>query len=440
MQELQPPRTGVESRIEGWKDIARYLGRSVRTVQEWQSEGLPVYRFKKRVWAVESELAQWRESHESELQHQDSSLVQDAPLAVRPRASLHQRWIAAGGVALALLVAAWAAVHSFNRLPNPVRYGVEGMLLRTFDSRGHVVWESALPSLPAPGHASDDQVALLSDLDGDGRNELLFAFFPRDAPENGSILFCFRSNGSVAWKRGLGRSLTTRIGQQLGANYNTVALAALSKPRDDGGRVVVVSNHVWSWPSQVAVLTAEGELVSEYWHPGWLMALTLADQDRDGIEEVALGGVNNSCGQTAEGDYGAALVILDSRHITGFGSGCSSHWGLPGVPAAPEMAVLQFPEPTHPDVASAYYWVYRLRSVGGQLEIDVQNNQGPSTGNVIYRFNQTLGIVAITPDSFVTAHLLRGRWSPEAMVAVRQKLGRIKVLRSSFARSDSRVH
>ena len=35
----------TEDRLESWKAIARYLGRSVRTVRRWeQQEGLPVHR------------------------------------------------------------------------------------------------------------------------------------------------------------------------------------------------------------------------------------------------------------------------------------------------------------------------------------------------------------------------------------------------------------
>jgi hypothetical protein len=434
--ELSQPET--ERRIEGWKDIADYFGRGVRTVQDWQSEGLPIYRFKKRVWAFESELAEWRRLREGEPAVETAVPIQIAPPTWRSAASLRTRWIAGGGVVLAAVVAAWVAVSYFHRPGSPVRWTVAGALLRTFDARNRLVWEFPLPSAPLPalGSAWDDHAALFSDLDGDGKNELLFVYFPKTDLQNGSTLYCFRADGSVAWKQGMGRRLTTSIGQELGANYNIFGLAALARPRSDGGRIVVVSNHVWSWPSQVAVLTAQGKLVSEYWHPGWLMALTLADLNRDGVEEVILGGVNNSCGQTGEGDYGAALVILDSRSVAGFGTACSSYWGLPGLPSAPELAVMQFPEATSHNLASAYYWVYRVRVVGGQLEIDVQNNEAPSSGNVIYRFSETLGVVAITPDSIVSAKLLKGP-GPDSMAAVRQKLGDVKVLRNVFAQPHS---
>ena len=59
--------TAHEARLESWKAIARYLGRTVRTVQRWEKdEGLPVYRHHHRkrgsVYAITHELDEWRNS------------------------------------------------------------------------------------------------------------------------------------------------------------------------------------------------------------------------------------------------------------------------------------------------------------------------------------------------------------------------------------------
>jgi TolB-like protein len=58
----------VTDRLDSWKEIARYLNRSVRTVRRWEcQEGLPVHRHAHRalasVYALKSEVAAWRESH-----------------------------------------------------------------------------------------------------------------------------------------------------------------------------------------------------------------------------------------------------------------------------------------------------------------------------------------------------------------------------------------
>src|SRR6185312_11023879 len=65
-----PPVPGVEgwrSRLDSWKQIASYLGRSEKTVRRWEeTEGLPVHRLnhekRSSVYAYTSELEEWRET------------------------------------------------------------------------------------------------------------------------------------------------------------------------------------------------------------------------------------------------------------------------------------------------------------------------------------------------------------------------------------------
>ncbi|MGJ5815585.1 hypothetical protein [Paludibaculum fermentans] len=61
----------TQERMEGWKEMAAHLGRSVRTIQRWEREsGLPVRRLlvggKPQVFAYRQELDGWRLSRESE--------------------------------------------------------------------------------------------------------------------------------------------------------------------------------------------------------------------------------------------------------------------------------------------------------------------------------------------------------------------------------------
>ncbi len=61
-------RDGAENRLESWKEIASYLGRSVRTARRWESEGLPVRRqmhaSQGTVYAYAHEIEEWRSSRE----------------------------------------------------------------------------------------------------------------------------------------------------------------------------------------------------------------------------------------------------------------------------------------------------------------------------------------------------------------------------------------
>src|SRR3954463_13373302 len=66
------------SRLDSWKEIASYLGRSEKTVRRWEkAEELPIQRLrhKKRgsVYAYTSELDAWREARKLEVESEGST-------------------------------------------------------------------------------------------------------------------------------------------------------------------------------------------------------------------------------------------------------------------------------------------------------------------------------------------------------------------------------
>jgi hypothetical protein len=71
---------GFPGCLDGWKDIASYLGRDVRTVQRWEkSLGLPVQRVQDSksgsVHAFRSEIDAWRRERGRKISHERSSVV-----------------------------------------------------------------------------------------------------------------------------------------------------------------------------------------------------------------------------------------------------------------------------------------------------------------------------------------------------------------------------
>src|SRR5712692_1468214 len=55
-------RPSGRRRLDSWKEIASHLGKdlSVRTVQRWEADGLPVYREGVKVFAYADELDRWQ--------------------------------------------------------------------------------------------------------------------------------------------------------------------------------------------------------------------------------------------------------------------------------------------------------------------------------------------------------------------------------------------
>lgn len=94
-----PGKPEASPRLESWKEIASYLGRSVRTVQRWEARAdLPVYRLHERlgsVYAHSHELDAWWSEHGARLEHDDK----------HPAATVrgHRPWAAATLGAMAMV-------------------------------------------------------------------------------------------------------------------------------------------------------------------------------------------------------------------------------------------------------------------------------------------------------------------------------------------------
>ena len=86
----RPKDTVPESRLlSGWKEIAAYFGRDVRTVQRWEAkEGLPVHRHQhdklSTVHAKSDELDAWLRSRASQASADGDSAIESPQPAVRP--------------------------------------------------------------------------------------------------------------------------------------------------------------------------------------------------------------------------------------------------------------------------------------------------------------------------------------------------------------------
>src|SRR5262245_21440596 len=74
-----------QDRLDGWGQIATFLGRDIRTVQRWErQENLPVHRHpgpRPRVWASRCELNDWWNSRDVLMA--DSAPSEPAPVPVR---------------------------------------------------------------------------------------------------------------------------------------------------------------------------------------------------------------------------------------------------------------------------------------------------------------------------------------------------------------------
>ena len=383
------PVPAARKELSSWKEIADYLGVSVRTAQKWESErGLPVRRLpgeKGRVWADPDQLERWREAD-----------LKRSPWWKSPGFS---RLYAALASAL-LLVAAGAWLLGTRKGP-PALFRHELNTLIVTDEQGRELWrktfeEPFLDQVTTDGLLENLQ-AWLGDLDGDGRIELLYTYIPITVQKHGRTLFCFSEEGREKWRFVPGRRVSTAAAE-FPPPYQVARFMPLAPGPDRTRKLVVTSIHLAHHPCQVVVLSHQGATLGEYWHSGHLYQIDLADLDGDGTEEILLGGISNG--------YGAAtLVVLDPRDLGGASVEENPDYQLQGFPPGREKARILFPRTCINRKFHEYNWLQELAFSGDRIKLHVRQRQRDFGSIVVYYLDRRLLLIGLEfPDYLRGVH------------------------------------
>jgi hypothetical protein len=288
-----------------------------------KKEGLPVRRgtgLKPQVSASTAELDHWSERREDpEATHANQATTERTGI----RHKLSVRWPVFGaGLAATLVIAvSGLVVTRYTHSKEPSRIQLKGRVLQMLDQEDGLIWQFTLPGTPSALRASscyDCPKPLIADIDGIGPKALLYSFSNLERGD-ADTLYCFDSHGHVRWTRQIGRELRSVGGQVYPKHYGLFWISTLHRPTPAGGIIVVGGHRGGTSLFAVEVLTKDGQVVGEYYHPGWLWAIGVMDLDKDGYDEIILGGVNDTYGNLPGFDHPMTLVVLDSRRVKGQG-------------------------------------------------------------------------------------------------------------------------
>lgn len=200
-------------------------------------------------------------------------------------------WLPAGLAIVLCLIVTGVGLRRTGILPGarvPHTWVLDGSHLRVLDLHDRLCWEKHFGPSDASDALTTDK-ALIADLDGDGRQEVLFNLPPRN--DEGGSLVCYEQDGTLRWQHRYGEPKTFG-GRSFDGSYRGMLL----RPVQAGGRrlLLTVANHYIWYPSQVALLNPRsGSVVEEYWHPGAIYYCAVHDVNRDGAEEAVFAGLNN---------------------------------------------------------------------------------------------------------------------------------------------------
>jgi hypothetical protein len=382
------------TRLDSWKEIAKHLGRDVRTAIRWERDrGLPVHRLpggrRSAVFAYRAEIDGWLRGR-PEVAHAASAdtarAVSSGPMKGR---RLSVRQLAGAGLLLVVVAATGVWASHIGRggasfVPQVDRLELEDWAVVARSSDGALLWRFATPARvrrDVIGSAASPWNAI-ADLDGDGRPEAI-ASVPLSATGDAfslqDELYVFSSTGSVLWRQRLTDQLTFRggtFGPPWGAGHVAVYRA--------GGQVRIAwsqAHRLW-WPSMLVTLDPVGRRLGTFVHSGSIRALRV--EEASNRPAIVIGGVANAF-------RAAFLAVVDGSSVAGHGPvpAGSPYECLDCAPGGP-LRYFLFPPS---DICSANgnpYNTINYIVVGDAGDVEVHTRESDSsipTAEMIFRFS-----------------------------------------------------
>ncbi len=311
------------------------------------------------------------------------------------------------GLKLAASIAAigivgYVAIRVLAAHDQPKSGRLDGSTLTIVNAEGKELWRKAFPD----GFSTDWYHGMnlathiwFGDLEGKGHTSVLFVHSPASNPQSphSSTVICYSDRGKEKWRWTPGRELPELAGSP--ATYATHAVGVLKATEKRPPRIVVLSQHDPWWPSQIAILDANGKTMSEYWHSGGLSSMVLADLDGDGREEVIAAGAS-------EYDHQATLMVLDPDRVFGASTEVRPGFQIHGMGVAQERLRLLFPRSDLNRALFQFNMATELTVKQGVIRLTVLECMAPPGCRIWYEFDKNFRLIAAFAggDEFRSAH------------------------------------
>jgi hypothetical protein len=300
-------------------------------------------------------------------------------------------WVLVLAIAVPLLVGAGWFLWP---VPKPTTWRVDESTLIISGSDGREVWrhtftEPITPEMYTLRYNETRRKILLTDLDHDGANEVLFALMPAKTGAFCAKLLCFSNKGRMLWEFQVGkavRSVTRSFEQVFGINQFGITLLE-GKPH-----VLIASKHYLYFPVQVALLDSGGRLVREYWHSGDFTQLLIKDMDGNGREEAYLGGVSNA-------HRAATIVVLDPGSMSGASREPDPAFQLQGFAHGKAFRRLLLGRTCIGQKDALYNVVHEFNLTPEALIVDVHEKFNPYTLSSFLHFDHKLRLQRVEVSS-----------------------------------------
>ncbi len=353
--ETRLPTPDIPDRVTGWKDVAAYVGKSIRTAQRWEKQcKFPVHRITtpngEVVYAIKTELDEWVRNRDKSGSGTETLGAIDGDQAQRGRlAATRLRSLVAGaGIGALVMLAAGAGVIfglpiaartvrtlHVNRSIGPAGWRVVDGRLKVFNASDEELWEYKFPfALDPRVYVREDGapagLVAIVDLENDGAKEVLFV--ARGANPTDSALFCFDAYGAVRFS--VRPRHRVRFGDVEYCPPFEVEQFQLTAEADHRYTIwLVAAHHDW-FPAVLQKLTHTGDVVAEYWNDGRI----------DLIREAKLGSRRVMVVAGANDEFlGPSVSVLDYDAPAGSAPADARRYTCEGCGGKPPLAAFVAP-------------------------------------------------------------------------------------------------
>ncbi|MCJ7458364.1 MAG: ATP-binding protein [candidate division Zixibacteria bacterium] len=262
-------------------------------------------------WNIESKINEGTRIEikiEKEKARKQDLRVEDRSALVIKLKSRRVMFALAGVLVVAICLGLYFQFNKYARFWedwNPAIAEARGNMLIVKNKSNRVLWDTLLP-----GIVLDTSHVNLSDLNGDGKAEVLVLINYTEISTG--KLVCFNYRKEKLWEFSCGEYGVYETGKELNSRYFSPTFMKVEDINGDGGKEIIVNSKHNPWfPDQLVILDRNGIKKAEYWHPGAINCLYCTDFDGDGKKEIILGGTNNRMG------WCAIVSVLASDRVSG---------------------------------------------------------------------------------------------------------------------------
>ncbi len=314
--------TKRDNLLSSWKEIAVYLDCDIRTCQRWEKKfGLPVYRVDEesgsRVYTYKDELDNWLKSRNNK--NSSPSKAKSQKLQQQILLFVLLPFLFVGGFIIYFLF----LKTSISPVPSDFRIQNSNLIILNEDDKELWRYDTGLENLVSEeeyrqhfqfkrnreaGMGRYLPYLIIKDINNDNLAEVLFSTQTQNEFGEGKLI-CFNHKGQILWEIETGRAL--KFGQKVySRDYRIFGFEVCDLDHDERLETVVISEQFPYFPTQLVVLSSNGEKIGEYWNSGRLVDLAFVDLDEDGRKEILIGAMNNEYARPS-------LIIFNALSIRG---------------------------------------------------------------------------------------------------------------------------